>query len=73
MNMQPHRYKIFLDLDREDGKAEGSLEFTIQGTRKDIVRFLNQKGYESSHFTLEKLPPLVTLKAFKKIVHRILT
>jgi hypothetical protein len=66
--MKTKRCKIFLDLDTEDGSVQGTVECVIQGTKRQITSFLRSKGYHSSHYIIEELPPLVTLSRFKRIV-----
>ena len=68
--MKTKRYKIFLDLATDDGQ---SLECVINGTKRQITSFLKSKGYESSHFIIEELPPQITLSQFKKIVTTTIT
>lgn len=63
-------YKIFLDLDLEPSDNNGSMEFIVRGTKQQITRYLNRKGYPESHFIIEKMPPIISLDKFKKLLSK---
>lgn len=67
MNQKVKLWRVFVDLDLDSTDNNGSIHVLVKGTSREISKLLYKK-YPHSHFTMDEMPTLVTIKTFEKMV-----